>query len=263
MLTKQQLAHFETFGFIIMRHAFTAKELAIIDDEYERGLTSAYAHAPFDGTVRHWTNMLGSDTPFFATLLEDARFYEVAEQLYGEDVLAESSSANRYIGNTLWHPDHQIDANEDSFGIKLAFYLDPVDGQSGALRVIPGSHRNPLHDGVRAGLERLGKEISEIPGHVCESKPGDVVAFDTRLWHATWGGAEGRRMCSVSYYSNPKTTGEEAGARRRASSVVSLPAKFNRPQDAFYHPNWVANSSGSVRRARWIRRLTELGYISN
>ena len=177
MLTKQQLAHFETFGFIIMRHAFTAKELAIIDDEYERGLTSAYAHAPFDGTVRHWTNMLGSDTPFFATLLEDARFYEVAEQLYGEDVLAESSSANRYIGNTLWHPDHQIDANEDSFGIKLAFYLDPVDGQSGALRVIPGSHRNPLHDGVRAGLERLGKEISEIPGHVCESKPGDVVAF--------------------------------------------------------------------------------------
>ena len=261
MLNKQQLAHFETFGFIVMRQVFTANELAVIDNEYEKGLSAAYAHAPFDGTERYWTTMMGPDTPFFATLLEDARFYEVAEQLYGEDAFGVASSANRYVGNTLWHPDHQIDPNKDSYGIKFAYYLDPVDGQSGVLRVIPGSHRNPFHDEVKKYWKQTGKEITDIPGYVCESKPGDIVAFDSRLWHASWGGAAGRRMCSLLYYSNPKTAEEEAGARHRASTTISQPAAFNRTQDAFHHPHWVANPTGSVRRGRWIQRLTELGYM--
>ena len=48
--------------------------------------------------------MLGPQTPFFAHLPEDPRFYQVAEQLYGDDVFGMAADANRYVGDTRWHP---------------------------------------------------------------------------------------------------------------------------------------------------------------
>ena len=48
MLTPEQLAHYQTFGFIILRQVFTPDELAIIDSEFERGLNAAFADEPFD-----------------------------------------------------------------------------------------------------------------------------------------------------------------------------------------------------------------------
>jgi ectoine hydroxylase-related dioxygenase (phytanoyl-CoA dioxygenase family) len=29
--------------------------------------------------------------------------------------------------------------------VKMAFYLEPVDADTGALRLVPGSHLEPLH----------------------------------------------------------------------------------------------------------------------
>ena len=48
--------------------------------------------------------MMGPETPFFTNIPEDPRFSEVAEQLYGDDVFFIVSDANRYVGNTSWHP---------------------------------------------------------------------------------------------------------------------------------------------------------------
>ena len=59
-------------------------------------------------------------------LLEDPRFCKPTEQLYGEDALGIVSDANRYVGHTRWHPDHSVDPAEDCYGVKFAFYLQPV-----------------------------------------------------------------------------------------------------------------------------------------
>lgn len=110
-------------------------------------------------------------------------------------------------------------------------------------------------------MNELGLEICDVPGYVCKSEPGDVVAFDMRCWHASWGGSDDRRMCTMVYYNNPKTPEEDAATRNRARSNAGTSERFNRPGDPIYHPDWITNSSGSAKRQRWIDRLRELGFL--
>jgi len=85
--------------------------------------------------------MMGPSTPVFASLLEDARICEVAEQLYGEDTLGIITDANRYVGDTRCHPDT---GSIHQFGVKFAFHLEAVGTETGALRIIPVHTSRPF-----------------------------------------------------------------------------------------------------------------------
>ena len=261
MLSQQQIKHYETFGFVILRDYLTPQEMETLESEFELGLDAAYSHEQFDGTQRQWTPLMGPETPFFAGLPEDARFHEVAEQLYGEDCFLIVCDGNRYVGDTGWHPDHRIDPAEDCWGVKFAVYLDSVGAETGALRVVTGSHRNPYHDEVKTNLAETRPAIDEVPSFVCESEPGDVVAFDMRCWHASCGGSNGRRMSTAVYYINPKTPVEEEGMRNRARTSRNTTAQYRRPDDPKYDPHWLSNPDGNERRSRWIGRLREFGFV--
>ena len=174
MLSKQQIHHFQTFGFLVLRKVFDPDEIQTIEREFDHGLDTAYRDKPFDGSARHWVPMLGEETPYFAALLEDPRFCDAAEQLYGDDVIGMACDANRYVGDTRWHPDT---GSLHQYGIKFAFYLDPVGPETGALRVLPGSHWPPYHNQLIEAREESRLEIPEVPAFVCASEPGDVVGF--------------------------------------------------------------------------------------
>ena len=259
MLTQQQIHHFNTFGFIILRQVFSKDELQTINCEVMQRMESAYQHAPFDGTKRHWVPMLERETPFFASLLEDPRFYKIAEQLYGEDVFGIASDANRYVGDTKWHPDTQ---SVHQYGIKFAFYLEPVDAETGALRVLPGSHKNPFHDELRQARKEARLELANVPAFVCESEPGDVVGFDLRLWHASLGGSNDRRMCTAVYYNNPKNQEEDRVTRQQAKANADTSVRFDRPPEPIHPPYWLANPHQNPKRQRWINRMKELGFFA-
>ena len=172
MLTDRQLRHYRTFGFVVLRNLFTADEVATLRAEYEEELDLVYADQPFTGETRYWTMMLHPRRPLFAGLLEDDRFCSVAEQLYGPDAIGICTDANRYVGDTHWHPDHTADREEDCFGVKFAFYLDPVSADTGALRVIPGSHNRAYHEQVRDSLPALTLAVADVPAYVCASESG-------------------------------------------------------------------------------------------
>ena len=90
--------------------------------------------------------------------------------------------------------DHGTDPTQDCYGIKMALYLEPMDAATGALRLIPGSHLEPLHSTLQAGrssvtvsdsrpADEMTALLSEddgtrVPQYVCATQPGDVVAFD-------------------------------------------------------------------------------------
>ncbi|MDP7743410.1 MAG: phytanoyl-CoA dioxygenase family protein, partial [Lentisphaeria bacterium] len=185
MLSNEQYQHFQTFGFIILRQFFTSDEVKNLHEEFEKGLNLAYKDRPFDGSERHWASQLGPDTPFYASLPEDERFWSIAAQLYGEDAFIANTDANRYIGDTPWHFDHFIDPAEDCYGVKFAFYLDPVGPDSGSLRLVPGSHKLPLHDDLRENMPLMGLSVEDVPSYISTCEPGDVLAFDMRCWHAS------------------------------------------------------------------------------
>src|SRR6185295_19576571 len=97
------------------------------------------------------------------------------------------SDGNLYVGDTGWHSDGW---NASILNIKLAFYLDPVTRDTGALRVIPGSHRmgDQFADRVQREIykcsENWGMAGRDIPSVALETQPGDVVLFNHNLKHA-------------------------------------------------------------------------------
>ena len=256
-MSKQQIHHFQTFGFLVLRKVFDPDEIQTIEREFDHGLDTAYRDKPFDGSARHWVPMLGEETPYFAALLEDPRFCDAAEQLYGDDVIGMACDANRYVGDTRWHPDT---GSLHQYGIKFAFYLDPVGPETGALRVLPGSHWPPYHNQLIEAREESRLEIPEVPAFVCASEPGDVVGFDLRLWHASCGGSDNRRMSTLVYYNNPKTPEETEATRIQGQRNADTMEKFGLPDGPIHPPDWLANPHHSRRRQHWIQRMRALEY---
>ena len=256
-LTDAEVSRFKTFGYHVMKQVFSAEERATIRREFDFMLAEQYGPSAYDGSKRHWTMMMDEDTPFFASLLEDPRFLTVARQLYGDDVVGIGIDANRYTGDTHWHRDT---STVHQYGVKFAFYLQPVAADTGALRVIPGMHRLPDDDSFREGVRAL--ELEEVPCTSLPSEPGDVVAFDLRLWHASHGGSTDRHMCTVVYYANPKTEEELAALRNQGEGNVRAGLRNFEPKRQYlYSKSWMSNPHGSPVRRAWIDRLTEVGYF--
>ena len=80
--------------------------------------------------------------------------------------------------------------------MKFVAYLEPLDGDTGALRVLPGSHR--LTDAALGHLYSLDLDVPDVPGQVLATEPGDVIVFDPLLYHASWGGKD-RHQWSTMY----------------------------------------------------------------
>jgi len=123
-------------------------------------------------------------SPFIAALADDPRFADVSEQLLGIAV-----DGNYMVGDTGWHPDA---LSLDYSGVKFCIYPDPLNAQNGALRVIPGSHREPLHSAIENDPQAAyDLRPEQMPAHVFASEPGDVLVFNIGLWHAAFGGWPG------------------------------------------------------------------------
>ena len=264
MLTQKQRQHFDSFGFVLLRRLFDAAEMDTLRREFEIGLESKYRHAPFDGTRMHHTYLMESNTPFFASLLEDSRIVTVAESLGGPDILGINATGNRHVGNTPWHADTD---SYHQYGVKFVFYFDPLTAANGALRVVPGSHHRPYFDQMRefrrAHQNPDGSSIDEVPGFSIESEPGDVIVFDHRLSHASRGGRGDRRLGAVVYYHNPTTPEEEKALRlafhKRKKSDLE---KFDLRVGSWYDAAWWSTADASPRRLRWRQRLESLDFFS-
>ena len=256
-LTDKQRDFYNTFGYVVLKGALSTAELDTVHKEFDRMMADQYSHTPYDGSVRHWTPMMDEDTPFLAGLMEDDRFFSVAKQLYGADALGILVDGNRYTGATRWHRDT---ATVHQYGVKFAFYLETVDADTGALRVIPGAHRLPDDDEFAQGVRSMPGE--SVPATALASEPGDAVAFDLRMWHGAFGGSDDRQMCTVVYYANPKNTEELEALRNQGERNVLAGIKSFKPKRQYlYSKEWVSNPRGSPARQYWIDRLTEVGYF--
>ena len=268
MLTRRQLVHWQTFGFVVLRGLLTADEAATARREFEAGLG---AHRPEYASPTYFS-ALGPLTPFLASLSEDPRFLEAGQQMWGEDAVAIGSSGQIFTKPyTYWHPDIPEGTPETKddhvHGVKFAFYLDPLEGDTGALRLIPGSHKSPYHDRLFAMglkgedspyLKKSNLSVRDIPAYIWEAEPTDVLAFNLRVWHGGWGGSADRRQCAVVYYENPSTPRQEELAREMARwqrKVAKSPAETR------YDPQWLSNPERSPTRQRWIEYLRRYGFL--
>ena len=271
VLTDEQVHEFRTFGFVIFRGFFTAAEMAAFDVEFESVHAIVNAKYPFDGTTPHFVLFDPTLAPRIASLLDDPRFCEIAEQLFGDDVIGFGADGFRYVGSSIWHPDT---ANFDHYGMKFSFYTQALDASGGALRLIPGSHRRPMHDDVTLFMESAERSIEDVPCFVFETEPGDVLAYDLRLWHASCGGAPDRRSVGLHYFHYPKTAEERAAFHaqdvmirthfrelRRAQNDTEAAERALLRNPSLTNAVLAAAEQSGGRRARWLESLRELGFL--
>ncbi|NKB71045.1 MAG: hypothetical protein GKR89_28580 [Candidatus Latescibacteria bacterium] len=245
MFTPEQVIHYHTFGYVIMRQVFSRDEIKTMQEEFEIAAQRNPDFTPKAGesTSTHFI-MLGDDTPFFATLTEDERLYGPARQIFGEDTLLWEWHGYRFcmFKGTHWHAnDGDPTHGRYKYGARYQWPLfEPVTADTGALRVIPGSHQPEYQWALRkADVAGLLNPIEEVGAVACEADLGDVVGFDTRAYHATAPYHHERRVAS-GIYGNFPTTREEA--------AVTGPSYAHQQEQ---WQQWRANKPGSDFRRRW------------
>jgi hypothetical protein len=154
--------------------------------------------------------------PKLAWLRDDPRVTNLARALLGADYQYDGSVGNIFNSRIYWHSDYFRSVIPPETRLKFAFYLDPLDAGSGALRVIPGSNhmgtfRDLLYDEERetkpGHLERLfGVAEDELPCWAIAVNPGDLVVFDNTTLHANFNGGPHRRLFTIGF-SQPAPKG--------------------------------------------------------
>jgi len=204
-LTDQQLSFFGTFGYLSFPGLMADRI-----DEIVREFEAVWAeHGGGHNGKPHDENDRSCIVPFIdqnevlSSLLDDSRILGIATSLLGEDFYYTGSDGNFYVGNTRWHSDGGH-APESPMHIKFAFYLDPLTRDTGALRVIPGSHllgdgyANALSEQISGSHERWGMHARDVPSFVFETQPGDLALFNHNTKHGAFGGGVRRRMFTIN-----------------------------------------------------------------
>ncbi len=240
MLTAQQKNHFEAFGYLFLQQAFSCEEMEIITRTIERDW--AENPPPIQGEEQRASGVV-ERWPELAGLVTDERIYPVIEGLLGRDLLWVGSEGNA-SGKpaVVWHPDRKyyLDGEQgwiDFRQIKVMIYLDPVDRDSGCLRVIPGSHRMPFHADLAAqeldpGALPFGLEGTELPCVPLTSRPGDVIFFNHMLWHAAFGGGPRRRYLALKFTQRPTATHHIDSLRKYSAAAFAPADSFTNHDDA-------------------------------
>ena len=202
-LSQEQLNFFNTFGYLGFP-GLMADRIADIDHAFESVWTErggGHNGKPHDGMARSCIVPFIDQSEYLASLLDDPRIHDIATSLLGDDFNYMGSDGNYYVGDTRWHSDGW---HPQMRHIKLAFYLDPLTANTGALRVIPGSHRlgdqyaDGLQQQIRQSAELWGIEGNQVPAIALETKPGDLLLFNHNTKHAAFGGNQNRRMFTIN-----------------------------------------------------------------
>ncbi|HAA76714.1 TPA: hypothetical protein DCE37_16510 [Candidatus Latescibacteria bacterium] len=239
MLTPNQLAHFRTFGFLRLTGLF-AQDIANITRESQHIWESD--ETPRKNQEIRLDRFIERSPPLHRLVIDD-RVYPVVEQLLGPDFIWVGSEGNVSGRNRVnWHADrkyyrggegHWIDYTQ----VKLMLYLDPLSRETGCLRVIPGSHRMPLHSDlanqeIDAASEPFGLDGPDLPSAALETTPGDLIIFNHCLWHAAYGGGPDRRYVALKFAARPTQEDQLVSLERYTPHIFNPHEAFLKHSDA-------------------------------
>ncbi len=245
VLDEDAVRQFRATGFLVLRGAFDPAPLSDeIDRSLSDGLRSPEAAIKFESVEVRYLPMMCERTPVSLSLLD--AFAGPAAQLLGRPVLPMRAKGSRYIGDSAWHRDSDLDVPSIGF----VAYLESLDGGNGALRVQPGSHRDASAE-LPSDVEGRG---SIAHTETLETEAGDVIAFDEHLAHGSVGG-EIRPQWRVDFVADPADDYEEALVRSYFSRLFQADWDCGYDVDRYpnYDPHW------RKRGRPWTERLRELG----
>ena len=100
MLTAEQVAHFQTFGFLVLRQLFTGDEISVMKREAEETYDDDRGGKPFDGEETQYIQPFYERKPYLSTLVDDDRIYSIGEDLLGPDFVLIGTEGRLRVGPT-------------------------------------------------------------------------------------------------------------------------------------------------------------------
>jgi hypothetical protein len=268
MLTHQQILHFRTFGYVTLQGLLSRDEAATLRAEVDGALTDAFGPVraePDDqgGISGDYLPLASQRAPFSLTLIaDDRRTFGASAELLGVPTVPSIGIATRFRGDSAWHTSQGPDVG----GVTFWADLEPRAADTGALRLIPGSHlpefERRLTEYCGAEPATSGFESWDWPHVVVETSPGDVVAVHEHLRQCAQGGTP-RLSWTISYFPWPGLGGPDrlaAVAAMVADSVEFDHEDYDRARWPVW-THWTAGTGRSASRAVAVERLTLLGIL--
>ena len=212
--------------------------------------------------------MVGKKTPVSRMLVADPRLVGIAQALLDRPVAPKPAKGVLYRDASFWHRDN---GDPDLRALKVVTYLDPLTEPSGALQVLPGSHRIAMSDELTKYRKcwpwdttptAEDEEEQRWPGLTLRSEPGDVIIFDVRLWHASLFGRD-RLQWSVSYVGHPYTAAERKVARTYILSYLSDGHEYDVEEYPYFDPAWETAVDGPFVTTMRALGMPEAAAVSN
>lgn len=213
MLTPDQIAFFETNGYLVVEDAVTEAQLAALRADFagwveeSRRETGPYG-AMIDGRPRfdvepgHTVERpalrrVSSPQDVSAAhhdVMTASGMVEAVADLIGPNVKLHHAKINSKLPRTPtkveWHQDFPFTPHSNDDLITALLMVDEVTEANGPLEVVPGSHRGPIeplwHDGRFTGAvspEVTARCIADAV--LCTGKAGSVCLMHTRLLHGS------------------------------------------------------------------------------
>ena len=271
MLSDQEVGQFRAFGFIVLKGCLSGEEVEGLQGAYDRTVVDAPVYNYFGNNDSQVLTPCVQADDRFAALIEHPGVMEAMRDIYGTECLYVGSSdlwANR--DDTPWHSDGR--PGRRVVGVKTSIYLDEQDRDRGALTVIPGSHHPAFCAAIfqahgywatATSRPRLRVDPRAIPGaFAIPTRPGDVVLWDTRLWHTAFKRKDGRprRALFISYMPDPQDDLLAlSDLRATVEGILSNPraASLGERQPFVYSREMMAK--GGPAREKMAGRLEALG----
>ena len=261
MLADLEVGQFWTFGFVVLRSCLSENEVDRLQEAHDRAIADApeYNYFAENGTQKLSPFVQADDA--FAALIEHPCAMEAMRDIWGTECLYIAGSdmwANR--DDTPWHTDGH--PGRQTVTLKTAIYLDEQDKGFGALNLIPGSHHPEFSATLfrscgywDRGRPRLHLKPDAIIGAVSlQTRPGDVVLWDNRLWHSAFRRQDGRprRTMFIGYMPDPQ---DDLLAVKDLQMMVETAL---REKQSFVYSKEMMEKGGAGRE-KMAARLEELG----
>jgi len=237
-------------GFVLLSAAVDPAVLASLTADCDAVLSNSANRSSiedFGGAVSSChVPMLGYGSRATDELVVSDALCEVAERLTASEVFLDplAVEAVSYGSVVPWHRD----ASTETLGVKFAMYLQPLLGEE-ALLILPGSHRKPWQGAEE--VDRTGQAVA------LEPLPGDLVAFDLRLWHCNRGRGP-RNQWTATYLTVPREPDEEAATRAWLREGENYD-KCELGRRRWLNVDWIRSQRANPRWSRWIDSMEALG----
>lgn len=209
VVTRELIEQFETLGYAKLTGLLNAGWIDLVREAMEQIVADSFVHFAAMPGKRGNKDMLHK-YPAVRRLMDESPIAPAAAALtrsrtmrYYEDVLVYVEEGWEDLGG--WHQDTPTWPLQGSQFANIWFSLEKVTADTGALRVVAGSHKGPFYEPGHIGEDRreafehdrylwtggpmpdVNADPERFPVTTIETDPGDVVIFHPTCLHQGWG----------------------------------------------------------------------------